>query len=74
MVQNPCIDSSEDRCKFYVDKLPSRDGHCLILGRGDIAIEEVKNRSGDLITAAQIKWFLANCPEFVAQTIPECEA
>jgi hypothetical protein len=64
MLENPCIDLGEDRCKFYLDKLNDQKyGHCLIFARkGDIKL--VKDRFGQKITEAQIKWFYDNCPDY----------
>ena len=65
MVENPCIDRGEDRCKFYTDMVNDKlYGHCLILGRGDRSIETVKDRFGNVITDDQIKWFNKNCIDY----------
>lgn len=67
MMENPCIDLDEDRCKFYVDEINTRKyGHCLILGRGNKPLELVKDRCWKKITADQIKWFNDNCPDYPA--------
>jgi len=45
MVENPCIELGEDRCKFYVDELNNQlYGHCLIYGRGNKPITAVRDR------------------------------
>jgi len=73
MVENPCIDLDEDRCKFYVDKLITQKyGHCLIFGRGGKPIELVKDRDGNKITLEQIEWFNDNCPNY--PTLEDMEA
>ena len=75
MVENPCIELHEDRCKFYtsVDKLcEGKYGHCLIFGRGDKLIEQVRDRYGNKITEAQIRWFNDNCPDY--PTVEDIEA
>jgi len=81
MLENPCIDLHEDRCKFYVDKLNTQKyGHCLIFGRGSKSIKLVKDRFGNKITDAQIKWFEQNCIDYPTvkdiesghQLLPEC--
>jgi len=65
MLENPCIELKEDRCKFYVDQLQDgKYGHCLIFGRGGKPITSVKDRFGNKITDAQIKWFEHNCPDY----------
>jgi len=62
MLENPCIDKGEDRCKFYTDSENSYlYGHCLIYGRGNKPIKVVKDRFGKTITDEQIKWFNENC-------------
>lgn len=67
MVENPCIELSEDRCKFYVDELvDGKYGHCLIYGRGEKDIEQVRDRYGKKITEAQEAWFNDNCIEYPA--------
>jgi len=65
MLENPCIELHEDRCKFYVDKLNDQQyGHCLIYGRGGKPIEKVRDRFGNTITEAQIRWFNENCIDY----------
>jgi len=65
MVENPCISKGEDRCKFYVNELNDKKfGHCLILGRGNKPIKNVRDRDGNKITQKQIKWFNDNCPNY----------
>ncbi|GAI75618.1 unnamed protein product, partial [marine sediment metagenome] len=62
MLENPCIDHGEDRCKFYVDKVNNQVyGHCLILGRGHKPITVVRDRFNRKITPEQIVWFNDNC-------------
>ena len=62
MTENPMIELHEDRCKFYMDKLPNqRIGHCLIFNRDKKPIEIVKDRYGNTIISTQIKWFNDNC-------------
>lgn len=81
MLENPCIELGEDRCKFYVDELQEgKYGHCLILGRRSLTITSVKDRLGNKITKAQIKWFEQNCPDYPTEKdiesghklLPEC--
>ena len=81
MVENPCIELSEDRCKFYMDELNTQKyGHCLIFGRGNKPIGVVKDSKGNKITPDQIRWFNGNCPGYptiedieVGHTLlPEC--
>jgi len=65
MLENPCIDLNEDRCKFYSENLSNQKyGHCLIFSRGNKPIHNVKDRFGNKITDAQIKWFEHNCPDY----------
>lgn len=65
MVENPMIELTEERCKFYVDKLNEQKyGHCLIFARGNKPIKNVKDRSGNKITKEQIRWFIDNCPDY----------
>ena len=65
MLENPCIDLGEDRCKFYVDKLNTQKyGHCLIFAGGLENIKKARDREGNLITAAQIRWFNENCIDY----------
>lgn len=73
MLENPCIELSEDRCKFYVDELNDKIyGHCLIFARGKKPIIDVKDRFGNKITDAQIRWFNDNCPDY--PTVEDMEA
>ena len=73
MLQNPCIELGEDRCKFYVDKVNDQlYGHCLIYGRGGKPIKNVEDRYGHKITEAQIKWFNENCIDY--PTVVDYEA
>jgi len=65
MLENPCIELGEDRCKFYVDEVNDQMyGHCLIWGRGKNSIELVKDRYGNKITPEQIAWFNQNCIDY----------
>lgn len=62
MKENVMIELHEDRCKFYVDTLNIQPfGHCLIYGRDNTPIEDVKDRFGNTITKKQIQWFNDNC-------------
>jgi len=81
MVENSCIELHEDRCKFYVDELQDgKYGHCLIIGRGNRPIRNVKDRNGNRITEDQLAWFEANCLSYPTvrdmerahQLLPEC--
>ena len=81
MVENPMIELSEDRCKFYVDVLNNKlYGHCLIYGRGNKPIKKVTDRFGNTITPDQIRWFNDNCVDYPivedakkgAKLPPEC--
>jgi len=48
-----------------VDTLNDKQyGHCLIYGRGNKPITAVKDRFGNKITDAQIRWFNENCPPY----------
>lgn len=72
VVDNPCFKRGDDRCLFYDDSSNTEKfGHCLILGRGETALKSVVDRSNKKITASQIKWFEANCPEFPEDCIAE---
>jgi len=65
MLENPCIELGEDRCKFYVDELQDgKYGHCLIYGRGKKPIKQVKDRFGNKATETQIRWFNENCIDY----------
>lgn len=65
MLENPMIELSEDRCKFYVEEEnDTLYGHCLIYGRGVKPIKNVKDRFGKIITDKQIMWFNENCIEY----------
>ncbi len=65
MLQNPCIELGEDRCKFYVDELNNQKyGHCLIYGRGNKPITVVRDRFNKKITDEQIQWFNDNCLDY----------
>lgn len=65
MVENPCIELGEDRCKFYVDKLcAGKYGHCLIYDRGNKPIKNVRDSKGNKITQEQIRWFNDNCLDY----------
>lgn len=62
MLENSCIERGEDRCKFYTDNDNGRlYGHCLIYGRGNKPIENVRDRFGTRITDNQVEWFNQNC-------------
>ena len=72
MVENPCIELHEDRCKFYVEFDNAKlYGHCLIYGRQGV-IKKVKDRFGTLITKEQIDWFNQNCIDY--PLAKDCEA
>lgn len=65
MLENPMIDLGEDRCKFYVDEPNDQKyGHCLIFGRGEKDIEQVRDRYGKKITESQERWFNDNCIDY----------
>jgi hypothetical protein len=65
MVENPCIDRGEDRCKFYTDNLNIKlYGHCLIFTTGLRNIKKAKDRFGNLISDKQIAWFNDNCLDY----------
>lgn len=65
MLENPCIDLGEDRCKFYVDELNNQlYGHCLIYGRGRKPITAVRDRFNNKINDEQIQWFNDNCLDY----------
>lgn len=64
MLENPCIELHEDRCKFYVDEVNDKlYGHCLVHGRQG-AIKKVKDRFGNKIIPEQIAWFEQNCIDY----------
>ncbi len=64
MLENPCIELGEDRCKFYTDELNGKQyGHCLIHGRTGI-LKKAKDRFGNTITEAQVRWFNDNCIDY----------
>ena len=80
MVENPMIELHEDRCKFYVDKLcDGKYGHCLIFDVG-CNFKKAKDRDGNKITDAQIRWFNDNCLDYPTaediesghKLLPEC--
>jgi len=65
MVENPCIELGEDRCKFYTDTQNSKlYGHCLIYDTGLNKIQKAKDRFGVQITEEQIAWFNQNCIDY----------
>lgn len=65
MLENPCIELGEDRCKFWTDNDNGRlYGHCLIYGRDNKPIKTVKDRFGNKITKEQIRWFNKNCIDY----------
>jgi len=65
MLENPCIELGEDRCKFYVAEIvDTKYGHCLIWARGNKPIKNVKDRFDNKITDAQIEWFNQNCIDY----------
>ncbi|MBA7636233.1 hypothetical protein ES703_43849 [subsurface metagenome] len=65
IVENPCIELGEDRCKFYTGEPNTKMyGHCLIYGRGRKPITAVKDRAGKKITDEQIRWFNDNCLDY----------
>ena len=48
MLENPCIELGEDRCKFYVDEINDQlYGHCLIFAKGVSLISTVKDSKGN---------------------------
>ena len=80
MLENPCIERGEDRCKFYMENLNNKMyGHCLIYGRGGKPTSKVKDRFGETITDKQIRWFNQNCIDYprgkdmvAGHILPEC--
>ncbi|MBA7617106.1 hypothetical protein ES703_24417 [subsurface metagenome] len=65
IVENPCIELGEDRCKFYTDEINDAPyGHCLIWGRGKKPIKAVRDRFNKKITDDQIVWFNDNCIDY----------
>lgn len=65
MLENPCIELGEDRCKFYTDKVNKAPyGHCLIHGRGNKPITTVRDRFNNKITPEQIQWFNDSCLDY----------
>ena len=65
MVENPCMELGDDKCKFYVNEIIDQVyGHCLLHGRGNKPITSVKDRTGKKITQEQIDWFNQNCVEY----------
>ena len=72
VVDNPCIELAEDRCKFYSDTPEEgRLGQCLIIWRGNKPIKNVHDRFDNKITDEQIAWFNANCPQFPMANLQE---
>lgn len=72
MLENPCIELGEDRCKFFTDTDNAKQyGHCLIYGRRG-SIKRVKDRFGKTIIESQIKWFNDNCIDY--PLAEDCEA
>ena len=72
VVDNPCCLPPEDRCRFYVETDNGQKfGHCLILGRGNKPIQQVRDRFNNRITQEQIDWFEANCPQFPQACVQE---
>lgn len=64
MLENPCIDKGEDRCKFYSDALNTEKyGYCLVFNalKQGLSIEKIGDRKKKLITKEQIRWFNDNC-------------
>ena len=75
VVDNPCFPPSEGRCRFFSDD--PQDGffgNCLIIGRGNKPIKNVRDRFGNKITDRQIVWFNANCPQFPMANLAELVA
>ncbi len=58
MLENPCIELGQDRCRFYTEE---QGGHCLIM-QADQNYNRVRDRFGEKMTARQIEWFEHNCP------------
>lgn len=63
MLENPCIELGEDRCKFYTD---DEQGHCLVM-QANRVYPKVRDRFGKKMTAEQIAWFEHNCPIWPAR-------
>lgn len=73
IIENPCIESGEYRCKFYTDTANAKlYGHCLIYGRGNKPIQQSRDRFGNKITESQITWFNQNCIDY--PTLDDMEA
>ena len=63
MLENPCIELGEDRCKFYTN---DGHGHCLVM-QANCVYAKVRDRFGEKMTAEQIRWFEHNCPVWPAR-------
>ena len=69
MLENPCIELGEDRCKFFTDDYDpeiGKYGHCLIM-QAKRVYPKVRDRFGNRMTDAQIAWFEHNCPMWPAR-------
>jgi len=67
MLENPCIERGQDRCKFYTETASGdKYGHCLIM-QANRNYNRVRDRFGDKMTVAQIVWFEHNCPVWPAR-------
>ena len=72
VVDNPCMVKGDTKCLFYSDDpQEGKFGHCLILGRGNKPIKNVRDRLGNRITDEQIAWFEANCPQWPTQCVAQ---
>ena len=63
MLENPCIERGQDRCKFYTDDVDSeigKYGHCLIM-QANRVYPKVRDRFGAKMNDEQIAWFEHNC-------------
>ena len=63
MLENPCIELGEDRCKFFTDDVDTgmgKYGHCLVM-QADRKYAKVRDRFGNKMTDKQIAWFEHNC-------------
>ena len=63
MLENPCIERGQDRCKFFTDDIApeiGKYGHCLVM-QANRVYPKVRDRFGNKMNAEQITWFEYNC-------------
>lgn len=63
VIENPCMERGEKRCKFYVGIDNGRlYGHCLIYGSQSAKL--AKDSLGKKVTKEQLAWFNENCVDY----------